>query len=92
MYSFCKDVKFAEQLVPAGFRNAYALIFVDSNLFWEGTKQDGIYKFFRGGRIFTGLVRKPTGKQDDDVLIEGAFTIDWQKVNEVMKYALIKVK
>ena len=47
VFSFCKDVKFAEQLKRAGIRNTIVVIFDDDPLFYEGNS-DGIYGFFRG--------------------------------------------
>src|SRR5712691_8632249 len=59
MFSFCKDIAFAEQLRAAGFSQTGLLIFADDDLFWRGPT-DGIYAFFRGGSPLQVSVRKPT--------------------------------
>lgn len=49
MFSFCKDIKFAEQLKKAGFEHAGLLVFAEDPLFWQGVYDgDRIYRFFRG--------------------------------------------
>ena len=40
MFSFCKDIQFAEQLKQAGFQNAFVVIFADDHLFYEGNEVD----------------------------------------------------
>jgi len=71
MFSFCKDIQFAEQLKQAGFRNTFVVIFADDHLFYEGNS-DGIYGYFRGKRILTGKIKKPTGTKSQEVNITGS--------------------
>ena len=47
MFSFCKDITFAEELVEAGSRHAAVIIFADDPLFYRG-RSNGIYGYFRG--------------------------------------------
>jgi hypothetical protein len=89
MFSFCKDICFAEQLKEAGFRTTYFIVFADDRLFYEGSS-DGIYAFFRGGRELHGTVRKPTGKKDESVTINGRYSIVWHPVGQGMKYTLVE--
>lgn len=91
MFSFCKDVSFAEQLKASGFRDAYVVIFAKDHLFYEGS-QEGIYGFFRGGKVLSGLVQKPTGKRDSEIHIKGAYTIRWRPVRGSLKYTVIKAQ
>jgi hypothetical protein len=36
MFSFCKDIKFLEELRDAGFRNNLFIAFANDPLFWKG--------------------------------------------------------
>jgi len=92
MFSFCKDINFTEQLVRAGFKYAFVVIFIDNHLYWEGEKQDGIYSYFRNEQLLTGLVQKPTGSITDDVFIKGAYTIKWKQLTNSMKFTVIKAQ
>lgn len=92
MFSFCKDISFVEQLKDAGFRNAYAIIFAEDRLFYDGNKQDGIYGFFRGGKTLSGIIRKPTGKRDEELFIQSSYKIQWQLVKGALKYAVVEVR
>lgn len=91
MYSFCKDVKFAEQLRCAGFPSAFVMIFADDHLFYEGNGE-GIYGFFRGAKPLAGCVTKPTGKRDSQIDIQGRYPIQWHNVRDSMKYTVIEAQ
>jgi len=91
MFSFCKDIKFAEQLKGAGFRNAFVVIFADDPLFYEGNS-DGIYSYFRGKRVLTGKIRKPTGTKSQEINITGSYQIEWWPVKGSLKYTVIEVQ
>lgn len=90
MFSFCKDIAFAEELVAAGFSRAALIIFADDHLFYSGSTE-GIYGFFRGGKELNGLVQKPTGKKDDEISIHGHYRIVWKPISGSLKFALIEV-
>ena len=62
IFSFCKDIKFLEQLIKLGFKSAYFIVVADDPLFYSGSA-NGIYGFFRGSKTITGEIRKPTGKR-----------------------------
>ena len=62
MYSFCKDIVFAEQLKKAGFQQAYLIIFADDPLFYQGSGH-GIYGYFRKSKRLHGTVTKPKGRR-----------------------------
>jgi hypothetical protein len=91
MFSFCKDIAFAEQLKEAGFLKTYFLAFVDDRLFYEGSAE-GIYAYFREGRPITGTIQNPTGKKDDSVFISGNYTISWESAGSGMKYVLVETR
>lgn len=90
MFSFCKDVVFAEELSDAGFTAACLVIFAEDHLFYEGP-QDGIYGYFRGGRPIHGRIQKPTGKKDAEVVVRGSYSVRWQPISGSLMYAVVEV-
>ena len=91
MFSFCKDIAFAEQLVRAGFPNAAVVIFAEDHLFYSGSTE-GIYGFFRGGRPLHGKITKPTGKKDDELDIRGTYTVSWHRLSGKLSYSIIEAQ
>lgn len=91
MFSFCKDVVFAEQLKASCFKRTYVVIFAEDPLFYEGN-QNGIYGYFRGGRNLYGKIMKPTGKKDAEVNIRGSYPVTWYTVFGRLKYTVIKAQ
>ncbi|MDR3394739.1 MAG: hypothetical protein P4L70_07030 [Parasulfuritortus sp.] len=91
MFSFCKDVAFAEQLKAAGFSSAGLLIFADARPFYAGSA-GGIYGFFRAGRPITGRIEKPTEPKNDHVEIKGSYVVSWAPVSASTQYAFVEVK
>lgn len=99
MYSFCKDIVFAEQLRNAGFDQALAIILVDDENFHSDyrRKATGIYSYFRprtdARANLTGKISKPTGEKQEIAHISGCYKIDWRSVRDrdELKYALIHV-
>jgi hypothetical protein len=90
MFSFCRDVAFAEELVRAGFSSAAFMVFADDRLFYQGASE-GIYGFFRGSQPLHGCVKKPTGSKDEEVHIAGTYVVHWMPITGSLKYALIEV-
>jgi hypothetical protein len=77
MYSFCRDIRFAEQLREYGVSETFVLILVDDALFYswpkekKGTSDKKIYEYFRGqekdnvrivSEKLSGRIKKPTGE------------------------------
>ena len=91
MFSFCKDVAFAEELCVAGFCIAGLVIFADDHLFYSG-RNEGIYGFFRDGRPLNGRIQKPTGSKDTETVIRGSYVVQWKPIVDSLKYAVIEVK
>lgn len=89
MFSFCKDVVFAEQLKAAGFARAGLLIVADHSLFWRGSTE-GIYRFFRSNAPLHGVITKPTGAKDDQVEIAGSYLVNWGAITDNLRYAAIE--
>jgi len=90
MFSFCKDIAFAEELHAIGFTQTAFIAVADDPLFYSGASE-GIYAFFRGARPLSGQVHKPTGAKNDSVTIKGTYRIDWQNIAGSMRYALVTV-
>lgn len=90
MFSFCKDLVFAEELKAAGFRVTGLVIFADDPLFYQG-QAEGIYGFFRGGQPLHGRVQKPTGRKDDEVILRGTYSVQWKPIAGSLQFAVIEV-
>lgn len=86
MFSFIKDIKFMEQLKENGFNSTYAVTLVDDHNFYEGTKVDGIYAYFRNRKIINGLISKPTGKKDESFTVNGSYNISWKPLEKYHYY------
>lgn len=89
MFSFIKDIAFAEELNGAGFQEAWVIIFAKDRLFYEGST-NGIYAHFRDGKELHGVVGKPTGSRNEEVHIQGRYRVQWQSVVEKLRYACIE--
>ena len=93
MFKVCKDVKFLEQLIKSGFNECYFIMFANDPLFYRSKEGDnGIYKMFRSEKLIKGDVRKPTGKEDESVHIDGEYRIEWQPLKGDLKCFTIEVK
>lgn len=90
MFSFVKDIKFMEEMKESGFNEAYCLALVEDKNFYSGQKLDGIYAFFRGGESVHGLICKPTGKKDEQLIINGKYDIRWKNCGD-MKYYIVEI-
>lgn len=91
MFSFCKDIGFAEQLVNTGVGTSYVLILVKDKGYYSGRESSGIYAFYRNGQPVHGEIVKPTGKEGVRFHIQGSYPVQWLPVGSTMKYALIEV-
>jgi hypothetical protein len=89
MFSFCKDLRFIEQLKNAGFQKTYLIILVDDPLFYKGTGE-GIYNYFRNQQPVHGTVIKPTGARNEQVIIEGTYVVTWRAIKGAQRYAVIE--
>ena len=90
MFSFCKDIAFAEELHVLGFKQTAFLVIVDDPLFYRGNA-DEIYAYFRDQKPLNGRIQKPTGAKDDYVNLKGNYTVDWLPIIGPMKYAVISI-
>lgn len=89
MFSFCRDILFCEQMKRAGFKRTFLIIFADDPLFFSGNGK-GIYGYFRQNKQLTGVVRKPTGIQDEIVTLEGNYFCQWKDILGNLKNAVIE--
>ncbi len=90
MFSFCRDIVFAEQLKAAGFKNAALLVLVDSYPFFRGPAE-GIYRYFRGRHPLSGCIQKPTGTKDSEVTIRGSYALEWTEISDPLRYLAVEV-
>ncbi|WP_426433866.1 hypothetical protein [Bradyrhizobium genosp. P] len=89
MFSFCKDIAFCEELRRSGFQFAATVIFADDPLFYKGPSA-GIYGYFRGQRSLTGAIKKPTGKQREEVTLAGKYVVHWKPVTGSLMYTVVE--
>ena len=92
MFSACKDVKFLEQLVNSGFNTSYFMMFADDPLFYIEKGDSGIYRMFRKEKVIKNNIRKPTGRKDQVLSIDGVYNIYWTRITDKLKYFIIKVE
>lgn len=87
MFSFCKDLKFLEELKANGFQECYFLAIVDDKNFYsrDGLSTNGIYEYFRTENLPNPIpcikspVQKPTGKKDYSISLNGKYQIEWKQ-------------
>lgn len=91
MFSFCKDILFAEQLKQSGFERSFLIVFADDPLFYSGNT-DGIYGYFRQHQTLTGSVQKPTGKKDETISLNGSYQVQWSDVTGNLKYTIVEAQ
>jgi len=89
MFSFCKDIRFLEQLKRSGFERTFFVVFADDPLFYSGNGA-GIYGFFRNQAPLEGSIVKPTGRKDESVTLDGRYCVQWNEVLGNLKYATIE--
>ena len=91
MFSFCKDVLFAEQLKAAGFAHAGLLIFAEDPLFWRGAHDaERIYRFFRSPTPLQGSIVKPTGARNQTIQLSGSYPVEWKDISNRLRCAVIE--
>ncbi|MEG0165556.1 hypothetical protein [Anaerorhabdus sp.] len=91
IYSCIKDIEFMEELKKRGFDKTYCITLIEQPHFYLGKKRDGIYFFFRDNIPIHGKIRKPTGKTNETLLIEGYYKATWCGENGIRRYYLIEI-
>ena len=90
LYSFTKDLVFAEELKRAGFTKAYVVSLVDDMNFCSGANINGVYGYYRNQQVLSGKIYRPTGKTRDTEFIEvdGSYQVMWLDCGERKYYIL----
>ncbi len=91
MFKACQDIGFLEQVVAAGFDAGFFVFTADDHLFFGGPDRTGIYAYFRAGHCLQGTIIKPTGRKDEQVTINGRYSLLWQEVGSVLRYFCLVV-
>ncbi len=91
MYAIIKDIKFLEQLKVNGFTECYSITLIDDDLYKEGLKKDGIYKYFRSDISINGRIMKPTGKTDRSLIIHGTYQMSWKSLEDGRNMSIIRL-
>jgi len=96
MYKFVEDIKFLEELQETEkFSQCLFIVVTSDKGFWEGTKSDGIYSFFRkNGKELEGKINKPTGKNENIYCeLSGKYSIEWKEIEKSeFRYFIINIK
>jgi hypothetical protein len=90
MFSFCKDIAFAEELNAAGFARTAVVIFAEDPLFYRDLG-NGIYGHFRTGQALHGSIQKPTGARGSEVNIRGQYRIEWLPIKDPLRYTIVEI-
>ena len=92
MFSFCKDMKFLEQLRDNGFQNNLFIAFADDNNFWNDKGKEGtIYYKFRNTKTLSGQIIKPTGTKDKIIELNGEYKIEWMPIGDTIKCFVVEI-
>jgi hypothetical protein len=102
MFSFCKDIKFLEQLCSSdGFQKGFFLVIVDfeSKGFYKGKCSDDmnpIYQYFRQEKDNTVLhgpiMYRGTIEQKDPISLNGNYKVQWNDLNDIkLKFCLLPI-
>ena len=92
MFSFCKDIKFLEQLKHHGFQDNIFLALADDSNFWNNNGGEGtIYHKFRNLKLLSGQIVKPTGAKDKTIQLSNEYRIEWKELNDTTKFFVLKI-
>jgi hypothetical protein len=91
MFKACQDLEFLEEIARQGSALGLFVMVVEDRLFYEGGSDELIYKYFRKSVPITGLIRKPTGKKDEEAKLRSEYRINWNAVIGRMKYCTVPV-
>ncbi len=92
IFSFCKDIKFLEQLKDCGFENNLFLVFTNQRNFWSNKGKEGtIYYKFRNKKVLDGIITKPTGSKDEVIELVGKYNIEWKNIDDNVKFFIVRI-
>lgn len=91
MYSFVKDIYFAEWLKKNGFAETYCITLVDDSKFYKWPErnkksENKIYEYFRNPvNVIQGTIEKPTGKNKgiEKIKLENKYLFEWKNIEKV---------
>jgi len=91
MYSFCKDIKFMEQIKEYGFNETYCITLVSDRNFYNGIKNNGIYKYFREDHSIYGEIAKPTGIKSNtsSIVLNKEYDFEWLPLDKTRRFYVI---
>jgi len=91
MYSFCKDIKFLEELKNEKFEHALFIALVEDDKFYSSNYQiEGIYKYFRAEKELKGTIYKPTGNNRSCIKLKGRYGIVWNELAD-KRYCMLSM-
>ena len=91
VFAACKDVSFLEQLTESGFDKSYFIMLTSDPLFYNDIGGTEIFDMFRANKMIANEVRKPTGNKDIIYFIKKKYRIDWQSIEDPLKYFILEV-
>jgi hypothetical protein len=91
MFKMSKDIAFIEQLVEAGFNNAFLIVLAGDRPFYMKKGGAEIYEMFRVRREIKGEIIKPTGKRNKNINIKNEYKINWRPIYKDLKYFFIQI-
>jgi len=96
MFKFVEDIKFLEELNTNNlFYKCYLIVVTNDRDFWQGSKNNGIYSYFRNNNILKGKISKPTGKDEIKATnyyeLNGEYKIQWNDLANNFRYFVIEI-
>ena len=98
MYSFCRDIRFLEQLEESkkGFENNIFIALVDNKAFYRGNSEpEKIYSYFRDKKPLTGPIDRPTETKNIKAkyyTLKGCYHVNWRPLNNSLQYWIQNIK
>lgn len=91
MYNIIKDFKLLEQLMDHNFIKSYQITLIDDEEFINGVAKDGIYEYFRTDTPIHGEILKPTGRNEEKVIVKGYYQMYWQSLEDKRKISIVEI-
>ncbi len=91
MYKIIKDFKLLEQLLEHDFVGCYQITLIDDQEFINGVAKEGIYEYFRTDAPIHGEILKPTGRNDEKIIIEGYYQMYWLNLKDGRNFSIVKI-
>ena len=94
------DIKFLEQLKQPehNFTGGFFILLTNKKGFWEGTKHDGVYNYFRNEKELPKEIKFPSffkgwKKEEDICKLDKSYKLEWKdfEKNKEYRYLLVEV-